>query len=337
MAKAKATAPLKTARGDVVLIQYGDERTPHSVVTRGGKSLDYWDFEPSKRDGCVYARNSGSGPMPADGLHLSAWTHKRPLRPIWFAEGVTFKRWVRNHYDASGRNIGSDYAPVVGAKDLAALGMRRILAPVERDPFRSARVVESDESIVYCTVCRDSMLDESPCRHIFFGTDGREGPGIEQGSDGWEVPECLKAVVRRGGIARELLRDLSQGHGFAHDTMGGYVLRSKRGRDLDDMGNAGTWRDVDLFRDGLEWLRSLDEGTPAINAKVAAWCREEIAAQDARRASGERCYAVRAGWMDERAHEGRLTFAEAFALATRLRAENEWARPYITRRVGKTK
>ena len=91
---------------------------------------------------------------------------------------------------------------MVGAKDLAALGMRRILAPVERDPFRSARVVESDESVVYCTVCRDSMLDESPCRHIFFGTDGREGPGMERGGDGWEVPECLKAVVRLGGIAR---------------------------------------------------------------------------------------------------------------------------------------
>lgn len=89
--------------------------------------------------------------------------------------------------------------------------------------------------------------------------------------------------------------------------------------------------DVDLA-EGIAWLLGLDDRTTQANRLALAWLDEEVAAQDARRASGERCYAVRrGGWGvdDEELTAQGLSWAEALAALRAMPPEQtnrRWSR-----------
>lgn len=321
-----------SSRGDVLLIDYGTDGKPLSVLTsyvdgQKRRRRCWWYFTRSRREGTTYLErehDNDDGPVT-----LNAWALRRPLHPVWHAEGLALQRF--SHHATKGT-----YSPVyvpVGPRDYARLGRRRVPKPLARDPFRGAEELEGD-SLEHCEACGDYMLGNNLCRHLRWGDGGLVGPGAQE-NDG-EVPRAFELVVRAVGCARALRRVL-RGVGkreysvsaplIGSDSIdleiGGvdFTRAANRLRDLDVPG------DVDL-REGIAWLLGLDEKTRRANAPALRWLDELVAEQDARRASGERRYAVRAGgWGDEWAAQG-LSWTEALAALRALPPERRGWKGY---------
>lgn len=322
--QAKVCRPIPHERGEVVLIEYDEVRgkPPIRVTVRKGTRYEHFRFVPSERDGCVYVDEDGSDTV-ASGIHLSEWSQKHPLRPIWYSDGVILRRFLRHQTREEGG--GCEYTQVFDARDLAGLGMRRIAEPRALDPFADTRELDGEE-LVYCMICQDDWADtgnDSLCRHLFYTERGKEGPGCDDLREASDVPESLRAMVRRAGIARTLLGRLSANREPRWSC--GNIVAGRRYVDIDEIvHDADDWQAEELLRAGAQWLRSLDAETTAANAAVCAWLREEIAAQDARRASGEAVYGVRSGWWDRgNLRAKRRPYAEAREIAARLRAKGE--------------
>ena len=84
------------------------------------------------------------------------------------------------------------------------------------------------------------------------------------------------------------------------------------------------------IREGCAWLLGLDAKTTKANALALAWLDVEIAEQDARRASGERCYRVlpRLGWDDVVVADG-VSWADARAAANRYRPTRKYGARFV--------
>lgn len=326
--KACRPIPIPHERGEIVLIEYDEVRgkPPMRVTVQKGDRYEHFRFVPSEHDGCVYIEEDGSG-VVADGVELNGWAQRKPLRPIWYADGMVVKRWLLNRPANEGGR--PEYTQVFDARDLAQLGMRRIGAPRTLDPFSGTTELDGGDSLVYCGICGDDMRDEAwnLCDHLFDTDSGVTGPGRDPLTSAAQIPEGLKTLVRRGGFARHLLSKLSNREGLHWSGDDITIFRPSGGFhriDMDDVmeENGGRW-DNDL-RVGAGWLQALGAHTPRDNAIVCAWLREEIAAQDARRASGEGVYGVRAGWWQRgNLRAKRRTYAEAREIAARLRAKGE--------------
>lgn len=292
------TAPIPTPHGDVVLIEYDTDDAVISVAvrrdTRHGTRFDCWRFETSARDDVTYAAEDGGGPEP---LNLSAYsraTSESIAVRVWHVDGLSLQRFS-HHVDLGQRGSGCVYVSVATAADYAACGMVRILAPIALDPFDGIEIVDGFE-LDYCDIC-GPMRDDNHCGHISDGDDGLCGPGASDSFDRG-VPDGFVRVVRLLGCARALRRQIRAG------------ARAKRlismpliGRNYIDMRIAGVnfsgavnaLCDLDDdagLHEGITWVLGLDAATTAANAVALAWLDAEIATQDARRLSGERCYGV---------------------------------------------
>lgn len=264
--------PLATRHGDVVIIHYDDDGHPFGVQTRTGPhgpkqhfGVDHFDFEWSKRDACSYFHKSGGGPFKA----VTLLAVEGSILRIWAADCVSL-------VDSEGR-------PITYRRALD-LGYERLDAPLG-DPFEDGIEGQCE----YCAVCDDWLPDDSLCSHPF--EDVRTGEVVGPGSEDSirYAKDDVLAAVRRLGCARTLRRALPKGHEVWDDGIFGVTVGPSRSR--------GRSFPAEIDRDtraevGLQWLCALSSKTTTANAAVLAWLDELIAEQDARRASGEACYAV---------------------------------------------
>lgn len=284
------TRGLTTEHGEVVLIEYRSNGTPLEAVTveRDDMKFTRWYFTRSRHDGVTYVESESAG---HHFYVLTPYVQRRPLRRVWHVDGLRLRHELRAA------------KPVATPRDYANLGLRRISGPLASEPFVGTDEVDAG-ALDYCVACEDHMDGGNMgfCRHLRWGDSGLVGPGAEENADD-DVPEGFKWVVRAVGCARSLRRVLS-GRGERSsfitspligtdsiDLSFGGVNFSRAANGLHD---ARPPARVDV-REGIAWLLGLDGRTRSANRLALAWLDEEIATQDARRASGEKCYAVRKG------------------------------------------
>ena len=286
------------SHGDLMFVSYDSKRRPSDAVVRCprtdysgrdlGAELVEYQFEHGKKCGAMY-REGGNI------LHRDGTIHSYG-KPFWCAEGVVVQ-------DSSGNCLRAPHG----------------------DPFEDALQTES----AYCTVCDDWFPVDDSCRHIFWVDGvGDCGPGSDEFRGNPSVPEGFKRVVRFVGCARSFARALSRERGariFTHAPLIGSASYdvSIGGREFGDrFGDLYKVRWSDgIVQEGCGWLRALDAKTKAANRLTLAWLREEIAAQDARRASGAAVYEVWAGphYRPEQC-TGKVSWAVAWQWACDLRA-----------------
>lgn len=295
----------------IVAIQYL-RRVPFAVTSHcddGGEVT--WDFD--EVDSTLYYCMAGFGSRSDE--FLSAW-RTRDRHALWAAPGVRFatlrgKRTVR----------------VRTAAEFAALGVRRVAKPLGGNPFVNASD-GSDKRFMWCAICA-RMVDvyDNPCGHIFEAeAGGWAGPGDETPE---AMPETLARIVRRTGCARALRRTLRARTGakvqvYVPMIGADHADVTLAGKDFSDAFNAlhGARENRSTLREGLGWFRALGADTPETNAVVLRWLDAEIAAQDARRASGAAIYRVNVGepWSRRGATGPHVPWAEALAAARAARA-----------------
>lgn len=314
-------------RGEILLIDYSTDGRPLSVLTTNptGEGRVWWHFTKSRREGATYLEQEHAD----DPVTVHAWARKRPLHPVWHVDGLDLRRF--SHHETEGK-----YSPVyvpITPRDYARLGRRRIPKPLSRDPFRGAVELEGD-SLEYCAACGDDMLGDNLCRHLRWGDGGLVGPGSQENGAG--VPEGFKWVVRRIGCARALrrmLRGAGERKSFVSAPLIGTDSIDLQISGVDFSRAANRLHDADVpesvdLREGIAWLLGLDERTKAANALALRWLDKEVARQDARRVSGERRYAVRAGgWGEEWVVRG-VSWAEAVAALRALPIDERGWRGY---------
>lgn len=333
---------LKTTRGDVVLIEYHSDSTVARVITRESGALCEYLFAQSTHDNTTYIDEENS--CSARVVDMNGWARRDPLSPVWYVDGLPMRRWLREGKirDEYG-NRDSIYGAVRTAEDLAALGMRRIAEPLTADPFEGAEDLDSD-SLDWCQFCGPMRSSyDNICRHLFDAGDGMEGPGEDSYREPYPVPDGFKRLVRRLGCARHLLAHMAVGELPKLRTWGSMLGPSSvettlAGRSFDDAfqrisNDPGAHEDD--YQQGFLWMSAMDAQTTGFNGSVVTWLREEIAAQDARRATDDATYAVRVygRWHARRCGRG-MTFAAALAKATALRAKGERS-VVIARRVAR--
>ncbi len=326
---APASAPVTTERGAVVFIGYDTEGQPTGVVTRRDGKLVEWFLKASEGDGATYLEGDEEEREDNGRVQLGMYSNPVPTRAVWYADDITVLYWHQTPKEGG----GFDYVerPAEGPDDLARMGWHRVAEPLGPDPFEDTEEV-SEGSLDYCAVCDDYTHGERDgrCLHTFWVDGvGMCGPGCDDQVGRASVPDGFKLVVRRTGCARHLLAELSAlafpsvavsspmiGRSSAHVEIGGRDF-SDAFEALHDLADGRRGADV---RIGAGWVRALDEKTTEANAVVVAWLREEVAAQDARRASGEAAYAVDAGEYTRKRHAARVPFAAAALKARELRA-----------------
>lgn len=316
--------PFKTAcHGVLLFIAYDSKRRPFDAVVRELRHRSYdrgkpqeglveYEFEHGKEHGSMHREGGGNCLMHGGVVRLNQGC------TFWAAKGVAL--------------VDDDGKPVT---DPAARGCTRIPAP-HGDPFELSLETETS----YCGVCDDWYPDNNTCHHIYWVDGvGDCGPGEY---DCREVPEGFKRVVRFAGCARSLRRDLTRRRSPSIYTMTPLIGTQSfdvtiGGREFGDRFH-GLY-DVDwpegMVQEGCGWLRALDAKTKAANKLTLAWLREEIAAQDARRASGEAVYEV---WMrgrycgTEEQCTGKVAWSVAWQWVRDLRAAGAHG-VFIRRRV----
>lgn len=308
------TAPIKTKYGsEVLFIEYRDGH-PFTVIVRDDDMpdsfkdgyLDEYEFEWSKKLQRLYYRDASTVDTERAGL-LSDQTHEKKLVQFWAAGEVQL--------------VDESLNPIA---DPSKLGWKRLRAP-KGDPFADAY----EGRCCYCRVCKSYIPDENPCQHIF--TDGN-GESAGSGADGYggenHGRDEILSAVRRLGCARALRKALAT-KGAVWSGGGTYVHIGRRHyhADID--------RDS-LGYDGVRWIETLTPRAPKVNKKIVAWLDVLIAEQNARRASGEKCYDVVARSGDER-YARKVSWREALRVAREKRADREhsWKRVTIVRRVKK--
>lgn len=332
--QAKVCRPIPHARGEIVLIAYLGDGTVAEVATRDGDGFTLHLFTHSDRDGATYIDETQHY-SAAEGIHLSGWAEKARTAPVWIADGTPVKRWLREGPPRGEYgNRKSIYTPVRTAADLARLGMHRIDAPLALDPFGDAEGPDGID-LEHCQFCGPMRSDyDNLCRHVFDAGDGMEGPGEDSYREPCAVPAGFKRLVRRLGCARHLLKHLTVGEFPELSTFGSMLgptsvsttFAGKRFDEAFDRISSDPGEHEDDYQQGFLWMSSMDEKTTGFNGSAVTWLREEIAAQDARRASGEAVYGVRSsgrGWGRGTLRAKRRPFAEARAIAERLRAKGE--------------
>ncbi len=333
-------APVATARGEVLLVEYDRQRRPDRVVTRLDGAVVEWTLTRSERDGCTYVEGPDDcGPSP-DAAVSSLVRTGRPRRLLWSAEGAPLRRWSAASLREAAP-VPSTYPVTLGG--LGALGWRRLKhGPLAPDPFAGA-VDLARNSLVYCAVCRDHMddADENLCVHLFWSDalGATVGPGADDYSGADALPSGLRRLIRRVGCARHLLAVLSARR-FGELLVRGPDLRMSVSARIGGVHfDGGLYRagqavslspvgDADL-REGFLWLRSIDAGTVELNRALVAWLRTEVAAQGVLRSSGLRHYWVRDGWEApdrSRVRTLRVPFGVALAIARKWR---EKGRQYV--------
>ena len=314
-------------KGELVFVEYDYDGEPMRMVTREKGGFSEWMRVPSEHDGCVYLRHDGHSARPEVEMH--PWADTTDRTAVWWKAPIALSRFVRWAKDADGREVAVR-AVVESDADLAALGRFRLAAPKAGDPFAGVEELGQYESLTYCVFCGDLRDDpENYCDHLFDTEDGVGGPGADEW--GGKVPPAMQRLVRRLGCHRHLLRHLTDGkfpRPHRHGSMLGpsYVRMTFAGMALDAAFDRIVSRpgpNEHELTEGLRWLESMDEKTGTFTAVVMRWLREEIATQNARRASGECCYAVKATqwWNSDTTHGHGLSFAEAAALAKQLRSD----------------
>lgn len=180
----------------------------------------------------------------------------------------------------------------------------------------------------YCAICNEYTMEYDNCRHIFWDERGwLGGPGSDLNASAYTeryADEVLR-LARRVGCARALRHMLRRSEALDLKTFDGVVTVSYEvvigGRDFSQEFNK-----LDgSYSNAANWLRALDRETPAANAATLVWIEAEVARQDLRRASGERCYVVRRG-------RERLSEPESWGAAlARLKSmpRGGWERPKI--------
>lgn len=281
-----------TEQGELVLVEYHADGDVIRAVTRdvsGG--LQEWSFTPCESDGDTYVEEGCY--FPADRVDATRWAVPGQPHPIWYDASITLRRYLKETPD------GAEYVDVRD-EDLAALGSVRIPDPLTPDPFEDTHLLsDCGGSLEYCTACSGYVRGDRLCNHLTWGDEGLCGPGSDE--LGRSVPEGFKRVVRLTGCARSLRRQLRTGKApktfhmvcvIGRDsveiTLGGRRF-SDSFNDLHDLD------DLTGVREGYNWISGLGSETGKANKLAMAWLDEEIAEQDARRASGERCYRVRVG------------------------------------------
>lgn len=250
---------------------------PHEVGTTDGA----YDFEHTKRHGTIFKRNSGG---PANVLHLPEFVNPRGCS-FWAASSVEEQITT-----GAGCRIATP-------DDVRRLGLRRHREQ-PHDPFADARECDGIE---YCSICNEHMPDDDTCGHIYDSTCGVSGPGADEYGEGAKA--SFMTMCRTAGIVRAVHRGLSPfslANSQCH-ALGGlgpsFVHLSVRGREVCDLARRLEGRDHlppdDDLRDGVSWLFALDKKTTKANEMTRRWLEEEIARQDARRTSDERCYLIR--------------------------------------------
>lgn len=308
-AKIEPVATFTTAdHGELVFIEYDERRRPFNAIVREERN-DYfgretrvelveYEFEHGREHGAMY-RESGGNNLGTDGTICvrGGFARGKPVRrPFWAAEGVEV--------------IDAD---TKGTRLPAPLG----------DPFSCALATES----TYCSICCDYFPEDDTCHHVYWIDGcGECGPGTSS-MDASKVPEGFKRVVRFAGCARSLLHDLTRKRGadiFISTPLIGaatsFVKINGRefGDRIDELYNV-RWPEG-MVQEGCGWLRALDAKTKEANAATVAWLREEIAAQDARRASGAAVYEVWAGRFYPEQCTGKVAWAVAWQWVRDLRA-----------------
>lgn len=145
------------------------------------------------------------------------------------------------------------------------------LAKPQGDPFEGA--AESDTE--GCGVCNDRLPSEQLCGHLFENERDGGIAGAGRGVPDADDLDDIERAVRATGCARKLRESLRTKHYAA-----AWFLRKR----FDDDTPEGV---------GAAWLGTLDKQTTEANAAVLARLEAVVAEQDARRASGERCYRVK--------------------------------------------
>lgn len=320
------STPISTNHGEAVLVEYNPDGKTSRVITQectdGVKCFKEWWFTHSSRDEQTYIDSSDYLQEPASiELHGPCFIGGEPIvMRVWHIDGLPLHRF--SHHCIPDQN-SPVYAPVASIEDYAALGMQRIAEPLGGDPFGDAEVVE-EFTLQLCNIC-GFMRDTNFCGHLGWTEDGLCGPG----ADFTELPESFKRVVRFVGCARSLRRQLRAlgrakrfilspciGRSSISLTVAG-VGFSARANELYDL------NDDENLREGTLWLLGLDATTTAANATALAWLDEEVAAQDARRASGERCYSVKGhAWRGKRWVVRGVSWADAIAALRALPAKD---------------
>lgn len=325
MSRAVQKESFKTRdHGELLFIAYDSKRRPFDAVVRELRS-DYlgsrapteklveYEFEHGKEHGSMHREGGGNCLMRGDLVRLNQGC------TFWAAEGVAL--------------VDDDGKPVT---DPAARGCTRIPAP-HGDPFELSLETETS----YCGVCNDRYPNDNTCHHIYW-VDGVGDCGPGEDYRGLKIPEGFKRVVRFAGCARSLLRDLKSRRSPSIYTRTPLIGTQSfdvtiGGREFGDRFH-GLY-DVEwpegMVQEGCGWLRALDAKTKAANKLTLAWLREEIAAQDARRASGEPLYEVwsRARfWGAEEQCTGKVAWSVAWQWVRDLRAAGAQG-VFIRRRV----
>lgn len=317
-----------TQYGELVLVEYHFDNTVHRAVTRDAKGeLHERLFTECLGDGDTYVEEDGYGHDGA--FELKLWSDVSDRRPIWYDESIRLRKWVRNTDD------GSEHEYVL-EPGLAALGMKRISEPFAPDPFTDTRDRDDiDASLDYCCACDGYVRSDQHCNHLTDGDDGLCGPGSDEVGD--EVPDGFKRIVRLTGCARALrkmLRAREQPKTFHSVPLIGRdsVSITISGRRFDAaFNNLHNLKDDTGIREGFCWIIGLDAKTDKANKLVLTWIDEEIAGQNARRVSGEKCYRVKVGrYMDDYVTR-RVSWTEAVKVAKERRTENPYDGARIVR------
>jgi len=271
--------------GDIVYVEYIDD-VPHSVVTTD----DTFDFESVR--GRVMFHRSGSG-----------WHRNHPdlMLPAWIDPSDT-SWWVAECVVLSVWDADAQATRPATAEEIAACGSLR-LAELPSDPFDEAD--EAEAGFQHCGVCEDVYDRDDTCGHVFYGEHWWTGPGYTDGSGppGADCMESFLALCRRAGIVRALRHGLvpfAWKHSECHATGGlgpSFVWFTSDGKYLGNIAEKlHNDSDPDRFRSGAGWLMALDKKTLAANEQTKRWLDEEVARQDARRASGAVVYIVCGGY-----------------------------------------
>lgn len=319
---------LPTPHGDALFVAYAPDGSPEMVVTRGGNAVVFptpdgapspryeqgrgasvvrtvkrWRFVRSERDGVTYAavddfsddfdRDLEDSDRVLFSGRLVAEGDGPPMR-VWHAAELDVRRVS---YDRDTTVPRAVKTPVVSDEDWARLGAVRIGAPLAACPFDGTEAIDRS-ALVCCEAC-GPMRVRSLCQHLGVVAGWLFGPGSGVGLG------SLLLLARALGCVRALRRRLRASPPVAPlpaaplagdiDLVIAGVRFSGRASELGQ-------RDVVAFREGTIWLCGLDDAIPEATVAALALLDGEVAAQDARRASGERSYGVRAharqsGWV----------------------------------------
>ncbi len=269
--------------GDIVFVEYIGGKPTNVVTTEHG-----YDFDEVGGGMMFYDHGSGYHPRRPE-LSLSNWVDPTDTS-WWAADCVVLTFWDKTTKETR---------PATQA-DLLAYASTR-LTDLPSDPFENAD--ESEAGICYCTLCEEHFDRDSTCNHLFWGEDGLTGPGDSEcgqnNEPGEDCKDSFLALCRRAGIVRALAKGLNPftwEHSELHATGGlgpSYVWFKSAGKNLGNIARKLGHGDGKVsLRAGAGWLMALDEKTTGANAMTLAWLEDEIASQNARRASGKPVYLV---------------------------------------------